>query len=321
MIIRKITLRYLAVCFVIFGLSYLADTQSEPGSAATRRNHPAARVKLAHVEASPVQGQSWLEHLGRRMNESSMGSMGVTGILGPSAPQEAAPFKPLGSSFLVSGADLYRLSCRGCHGDHGEGVPPEINSMIDPIRATSADLILERMKKVGAPISGGVARQLASQSEDALLQRIHNGGQNMPGFPQLSRREVQALVTYLDLLAGIRNAENKQMTIEIPVDHVGEDLVKGTCHICHAATGSNPRPEEIMAGAIPPLGVLTQRLDEQQFVQKVTAGRPIVMGDLHIQYRGRMPVFSYLTPDQAAAAYLYLERYPPGATLNSRRIP
>jgi hypothetical protein len=27
--------------------------------------------------------------------------------------------------------------------------------------------------------------------------------------------------------------------------------------------------------------------------------------------RGRMPVFAYLTPDEAADAYLYLSLYPP----------
>lgn len=314
-------IRYSAFCALIFVLCYQSDPQSEPRSAATRRNHPAAAIRLENAEVTPVQGASWLEHLGRRMNESSMGSMGVTGTLGASTPQKLLPFKPLGSSLLVSGADLYRLSCRGCHGEHGEGVPPEINSMIDPIRATSAELILERMKKMGAPISGGVARQLASQSEKALLHRIHKGGQSMPGFSQLTPTEVQALVAYLDLLAAIPNAANKQISIEIPVDHVGEDLVKGTCHICHAAAGPDPSPEEIMAGVIPPLGVLTQRVDEQQFVQKVTAGRPIVMGQLHIRYRGRMPVFFYVSPDQAAAAYLYLDRYPSGVTLSSGSVP
>ncbi len=313
--------RYLAFCFAIFGLCCLAGTRSEPATGVPKRNRPIATIRLGNIEVTPVQGPSWLEHLGRRMNDSSMGRMGVIGMLGPRSQQQPAPFKPLGSSLMVSGADLYRLSCRGCHGEHGEGVPPEINSMIDPIRATSTELILERMKKLGSPISAGTARHLASQSQNTLLQRIHNGGQDMPGFPQLTPTEVQALVAYLDLLAGIPNAESKQMTLDLPVDHVGEDLVKGTCHVCHAATGPNPNPQEIMQGAIPPLDVLTQRLDEQQFVQKVTAGRPIIMGELHLRYRGRMPVFSYLSPDQVAAAYLYLERYPPEAIDNSQRIP
>ena len=119
-------------------------------------------------------------------------------------------------------------------------------------------------------------------------------------------------MAYLDLLVGIPGAGNKQMTLEVPIAHVGEDLVKGTCHICHGATGLNPTPREMLQGAIPALAVLPKRDDVQQFVQKVTVGRPIVMGNIDLQYRGRMPVFYYLKPEEAAAAYLYLERYTPG---------
>lgn len=307
------TVRLLASLIAIVGLCKAAGLRSAADVATPAQNHSRA-VTLGHVQVTPVQGPSWLVHLGRPLNESSMGT---TGLWGPSPIQEqgAAPFNmtlPIGSSLSLSGADLYRLSCRACHGDRGEGVPPEINSMINPVRATSPELILERMKKSGAPVSVAVAHQLASQSKAALLNRIHHGGQNMPAFPQLTPVEVQALVAYLDLLVGIPDAENKQMKVEIPFAHVGEDLVKGTCHICHAATGPNPAPGEILRGAIPPLAVLPKRVDVQQFVQKVTVGRPITMGNLDLQYRGRMPVFYYLKPDEVEAAYVYLERYPPG---------
>jgi mono/diheme cytochrome c family protein len=183
--------------------------------------------------------------------------------------------------------------------------------MIDPVRATSMELILQRMKKVGAPVSNTIARQLATQSTSTLLHRIHNGGINMPAFPQLTSTEVEALVAYLDLLVGVPNSQSRQVTLEEPVAHVGENLIKGTCHICHEATGPNPTPEEIAGGAIPPLAVLTKRVDLQQFVQKVTSGRPIFMGNLDLRYRGRMPVFYYLHPENVAAAYQYLEHYPP----------
>ncbi len=284
-------------------------------AAPPQQHHHTAAIPLAHLHVTPVEGPSWLEHLDRPLKDSSMGQTGLWGPT-PTKEQGAAAFNltmPLEGTRAITGADLYRLSCRGCHGDRGEGAPPEINSILAPVRATSAELILERMKKTGAPISTTVARQLASQSQAALLQRIHNGGQNMPPFPQLTPLEVQALVAYLDLLVGIPGSEGKQMALEVPVVHAGEDLVKGTCHICHAATGANPSPNEILQGAIPPLATLPKRVDMQQFVEKVTAGRPIAMGGLGLQYRGRMPVFSYLKPDEVAAAYLYLERYPPAA--------
>lgn len=173
-----------------------------------------------------------------------------TGLLGPNPVQEeeTAPSEgtlPPGGMLSLAGADLYKFSCRGCHGERGEG-EPEINSMVDPVRATSVELIMARMKRVGAPVSENVARQLASQAETSLLQRINKGGQSMAAFPQLSREEVRALVAYLDQLVGIPNAEEKQIRLEVPIAHVGEDLVKGTCHTCHAATGPNPTPPGVL---------------------------------------------------------------------------
>lgn len=303
------TARHLSIAL---GIMLLVQVAADPSAAqGPKQSHNA--VKLENVEITPVQGPSWLEHISRRLNESSMGQ---TGLLGPTPvpEQETAPSEgtlPPGGMLSLAGADLYKLSCRGCHGERGEGAPPEINSMVDPVRATSVELIMARMKRVGAPVSENVARQLASQAETSLLQRINKGGQNMPAFPQLSREEVRALVAYLDQLVGIPNAEEKQIRLEVPIAHVGEDLVKGTCHTCHAATGPNPTPAEILQGAIPPLSVLLKRVDLQQFVEKVRRGRPIVMGQLDQQYRGRMPVFYYLTPEEAAAAYVYLQRYPP----------
>jgi mono/diheme cytochrome c family protein len=310
--LRKVLLFASFITIVVLcqaaGIRSASDSPSAP-----QAQHPRP-VKLGSVQVTPVRGPSWLDHLGRRLGESSMG---WTGMWGPSPIQEegAAPFNlttSLESSISMSGADIFRVSCRACHGERGEGVPPEINSMVDPVRATSAELILDRMKKSGAPVSLALARQLASQSKTMLLNRIHQGGKNMPAFPQLTPPEVQALVAYLDFLVGIPGAESKQMTLEVPVAHVGEDLVKGTCHICHGATGLNPTPREMLQGAIPALAVLPKRDDVQQFVQKVTVGRPIIMGDLDLQYRGRMPVFFYLKSEEAAAAYMYLERYPPG---------
>jgi hypothetical protein len=68
-----------------------------------------------------------------------------------------------------------------------------------------------------------------------------------------------------------------------------------------------------------PLGTLPKRVDIRQFVQKVVVGRPIVMGDLDVRYRGRMPVFYYLKPEEAAAAYMYLSGHPSGEVSQSRR--
>jgi hypothetical protein len=137
-----------------------------------------------------VAGESWLTHINRSFNETSMGK---TGRLGPPAPTPeettASRYLPSLASSVASRAltlhasDLYRLNCQGCHGESGQGAPPEINSVINPVRATSVTLVMARMKTAGMDISRADAVKLAKQSNSALLQRLHNGGQDMPPFP------------------------------------------------------------------------------------------------------------------------------------------
>ncbi len=87
--------------------------------------------------------------------------------------------------------------------------------------------------------------------------------------------------------------------------------MKGTCHICHPATGSWPDPEALLDGAIPPLSGITSRFTPAQLIQKVRYGAPIEMGAAHVWFRGRMPVFHYLSDQEVEAAYFYLASYPP----------
>lgn len=212
---------------------------------------------------------------------------------------------------IFHGSDVYRVNCRGCHQESGQGAPPEINSVIDPARSTSVEAIMARMKKVGMNMSRANAALMAKQSNTALLDRFHKGGQDMPPFPQLSDREIRSLLAYLRQLAGVPGAEKEQVAISESPSHVGEQIVKSTCHICHNAAGPNPNPQQILEGTIPPLSTLTTRTSMPQFVRKVTSGAPISMGAQPLPYRGRMPVFDYLSEDEVANAYLYLTLYPP----------
>ena len=268
------------------------------------------------VTVTGVAGRSWLTQLNRPFEESSMGK---TGHLGPSpnSSGEDASSWQLGLSpratdaVTMHGADLYRLNCQSCHGVTGQGAPPEINSVISPVRATSVTAVMERMKATGMNMPRIEAVKMAEQSKDALLQRLHNGGQDMPAFPHLDDSEVHALIAYLHQLAGLPGAEREQATVKEAPIRVGEHIVKSTCHICHAAYGANPSSQQIAEGSIPPLSVLTSRVTLPQFVRKVTAGAPIVMGEPAAACRGRMPVFYYLSQDEAADVYLYLTLYPP----------
>lgn len=290
----------LTMCLAEFSTLIIAQDASAPAASS-------AKV------VTPTPGESWINHLHRSFGDTSMGK---TGRLGP-PPSRAGEEQVRGLGMLPSpsntvalnGSDLYRLNCRACHGESGLGTPPEIYSLIDPVRGMSAPLLIQTMKAKGMVISSAEAAKLAKQSQDGFLQRLHNGGRDMPAFPQLNDGEIRALIEYLKHLSAVPGA--RQLTVREPPVRVGELIVKSTCHICHDATGPNPTPKQLEAGAIPPLETLTARTDQSQFIRKVTSGAPIIMGTPPMPYRGRMPVFYYLSSDEVADAYLYLTNYPP----------
>ncbi len=263
-----------------------------------------------------VEGESWIRHLNRSFAETSMGKTWELGPPPAGPGDESAPWQlelsPTYASQVVtlSGSDLYRLNCRGCHGELGQGAPPEINSITGPVQATSVAATMERMKKSGREMSRADMATMARESEIMLLQRLRNGGKNMPA-PTLSEAEIRSLVAYLEQLSGVPGAEKNQIALKESPYRVGEHIVKSTCHVCHDAKGPNPDPQQIMEGAIPPLSCLTTRVGLPDFVRKVTSGAPIIMGTPATPYRGRMPVFRYLSQDEAADAYMYLALYPP----------
>jgi len=285
----------------------------------------------ASVNSAPtaVSGESWLNHLHRTFDETSMGKTGQLGPPSALAGKEFARWQmalapePANANVTLHGSDLYRMNCRGCHGEQGQGAPPEINSVINPVRATSAAAVMERMKTAGMDISRTDAAKLAQQSEGMLLDRLHHGGQEMPAFPHLGDDEVNSLVAYLRELAGVRGAQQQQVAVRETRVRVGEHIVKSTCHICHNSAGPNPTPQQLYEGAIPPLNTLALRTSRAEFIRKVTHGAPVVMGEPAQLFRGRMPVFYYLSEEEAADVYLYLTRYPPNpwATLDPRPNP
>jgi mono/diheme cytochrome c family protein len=154
---------------------------------------------------------------------------------------------------------------------------------------------------------------MANQAKGSLLDRLHKGGTDMPPFPHLSDPEVLAIFSYLRQLAGIPGAEAQQVRVEESPVRIGEHIVKSTCHTCHNAAGINPSPSELMQGAIPPLSTLTTRVTLPEFERKIRHGAPIMMGTPVLPYRGRMPVFDYLSESEVADVYQYLKLFPPSA--------
>ena len=262
---------------------------------------------------TPVSGPSNLSRLGLTIQQTSMG---WTEELGP--PPDA-PSRPIDHAVTdtnlvrpvtLTGADLYRLDCRSCHKPDGGGAPPEINSIIEPVQGTSQVLWERRMREAHRAIDPAFARQVVSGARADLLKRLTEGGQKMPAFAHLQGPEVPVLVAHLEVMAGVPGAAERPPLVESPL-RVGEHLVKGTCHICHGATGSWPTPEELLANAVPSLASIPSHRTLSDVVEKVRHGAPVAMGAARVMSRGRMPVFDYLTDDEVAAAYLYLLVYPP----------
>ncbi len=264
---------------------------------------------------TPVSAPSWLEHLKISFDRTSMGRMGQN------TPPPTVRYEPkwnqlagsedLNERFVLSGSDLYRLDCESCHQPDGRGSPPEIHSLIEPVQATSASFMEQRMKAMGRPISAAMARDMAAAGEAAIRTRLLKGGEKMPPFEHLQGAEVDALLAFLRELAGVPGAASQQIRIVEPYTRVGEHLVKGTCHICHAATGPGTNPEALLRNVLPSLASFPREKTIFFVMQKVRQGAPVAMGPLHEVSGGRMPVFSYLTDDEVAAAYLYLIIYPP----------
>jgi cytochrome c5 len=266
---------------------------------------------------TPVSGPSTLHRLGLTIQRTSMGWIGKWGP-SPDAPARGSassdrivPTSNLTRSFTLTGADLYRLNCRACHKDDGSGAPPEINSLIEPVQGTSLVLWQRRMKQGGRAIDPLFAKQVVSGAKADLLKRLIQGGQKMPSFGHLQGPEVEALVAYLELLAGVPGASGRQRTLVEPAIRLGEHLVKGTCHICHDAIGPWPSPQALLDDEVPSLASLPTHRTLYDVIHKVRQGTPVVMGVAQVQYRGRMPVIDYLTDDEVAAGYLYLITYPP----------
>lgn len=298
------------VCLPLAGVPFRAV--AAVAAHASRKEEP--RQVVGGLRVTAVEGDSWLRHLGIPFVGSNMGRVGLWAP--PPLSASAQPSSRMGpdGDFLLSGADLYRLSCRSCHTADGGGVPPEINSLIGPVQATSPVMIRAQMKQRGIELDVQTVNKLASQAQTALRARLQNGGVKMPPFRHLTQEEVDALLAYVEELAGIPGAERKQIWLSEPSARVGELLIKGTCHICHEATGPGLAISVSFPGAIPSLASLSIERTRSEMIRKVREGlskpmlipMPMVLSD-----RGEMPIFSDLEPAEVAAAYDYLVSYPP----------
>ena len=261
---------------------------------------------------TPVSGPSWLTHLRVPLSKTSIGR--APGRYGPSdRPVSAAP-ATLGvrPTATLSGADIYRFNCQACHGEQGKGSPPEVKSVVDPVRGVPLDVMRKQLEAQHQPASEAEARLKPERVRADILRRVHKGGQRMPSRDHLRDNELSLLYAYLTQLAGTKTTALKPEVVSWA--RLGEHVVKGTCHICHDAVGTRPSDTAMVQGAIPSLQSLLATQSVAEFVTKARSGAPVQMAGLAMIHRGRMPVFYYLNDEEIAAAYVYLATYPPQAT-------
>ncbi|MFN7940409.1 MAG: c-type cytochrome [Thermoanaerobaculia bacterium] len=249
--------------------------------------------------SSPATGPSWLSHLGRSFDKSALGRIGGLGPRQQDPELQApapAPGVWLRDGLEAHGADLFRYSCRACHGAQGIGQPPEILSLVAAIRRTSAELQAGR--------AGGAtqeAARIAAAADRLIRHRLAAGGTSMPAFDYLADDEAEVLLGYLEKLAAIPDPRHVDRPLRLPVDRVGEQIVKGNCQICHdaradyARLGSDP--------SIHPLATMTQTIAVADFVR---AARHRGAG-----LSGRGPEATYLRDEELQAVYFYLAAFPP----------
>jgi mono/diheme cytochrome c family protein len=301
--------------------SIVGTTLTVAGS--NQQSAPPTKTNTREPVVTPVAGPSWLNRLGLRYSDTTLGRSGATYGPPPTPPPRPSSLPgavPLavGRPVELSGADLYRLNCQSCHRAEGTGSPPEIKSVLGLVQGSSLELVRQRLKQAGTPHPETAARAEATRARTDLYQRIQKGGQRMPALAHLQEADINAIYAYLTLLAGAPDApsQSRQLTSWA---RLGEHVVKGTCHICHDAVGPRPSGQALAQGTIPPFTTLLQDKPVADFVTKVRSGAPVVMGDPAFHYRGRMPVFPFLQDEEVAAAYMFLVDYPPQAGESRRQ--
>ena len=296
------------------------------GMTAGRRSMAAGRDALPRRQANqatkstepvvtPVTGSSWLNRMGIKYRDTSLGR--GAGRYGP-GPNEPAPERkplalPLERTVQLTGADLYRLNCQACHRAEGTGVLPDVRSVLPLVQGSSFEAMRRKLRLDGTAGASAEARRQATQAKRDLYARIQHGGQKMPPREHLQEYDLAMLYAYLTELAGTPDARPLAAKT-VSLERLGENVVKGTCHICHDAVGPSPTEAALLNGAIPSFTTILASKNVVDFITKVRSGAPTTMGDIRFHYRGRMPVFYYLKDHEVAAAYVFLNTFPPQAT-------
>ncbi len=321
-----------AASLAAIGLVFAASAQNRQNNNAQRAKQKPAVVSASNRKAGDeltpaAQGPSWLKHLGLAVGQTRMGQMG-----GSDAPSSAAT-KPqltpaasaaslksviqrflatfrsnpahaseiLNEKFEASGADLYRWNCQACHGPDGKGAPPEINSVLGPVQGTSAALTKKRMEARGIDADDDMVKQVSELAEASLRDRLQHGGKSMPSFEYLRADEVDALLGYLEKLAVVPPTQRAALVVPESAARVGQQILRGTCHICHDASGPGAGESAMLQGFVPSLAGISRDHSLSGIIHQVQSGSSDMM---RVAGSDMMPAYPYFTQEEIAAVYL-----------------
>jgi mono/diheme cytochrome c family protein len=317
------------------GFLVLAYAQKAPANEVQVAAHQPTTIVISDAREREyplafAQGPSWLKHLGLTVSQTRMGQMGGThsltaGTHGNQPPTTGTPTQPanlnlimqrflatfhsgskpvaeiLDEKFTVAGSDLYRWNCQGCHGPAGQGATPEINSVLGPVQGTSPALTRKRMEARGLDVDDDMVQQVSELAEGSLRDRLQHGGKSMPSFEYLRADEVEALFGYLEKLAEVPPTKRDGLLVPESADRVGELIVRGTCHICHDATGPGSGHLAMRQGTIPSLASIPREHSLSGVVHQVQYGSCSTM---KMTGGETMPSYPYFTEEEIAAVYL-----------------
>ncbi|MGB9071591.1 MAG: c-type cytochrome [Terriglobales bacterium] len=324
-----------AATLAVAGLLVSASAQNAPankeqGVAQQPKTIPVSGATTREYPIPSGQGPSCLKHLGLTVSQTRMGQMGGSGTLPAnphgnpqpssgtplgqanlnsviqrflstfrSSPEQAAAI--LNEKFPVSGADLYRWNCQSCHGPDGQGAPPEINSVLGPVQGTSPAMTRKRMEARGIEADDDMIQQVTELAEASLRDRFQHGGKSMPSFEYLRPDEVEALYGYLEKLASVPPSKRDGLLVPESAARVGEHIVRGTCHVCHDATGPGSGHTAMTQGIIPSLASMPREHSLSGVVHQVQYGS---CGTMKMTGGDVMPAYPYFTEEEIAALYL-----------------
>src|ERR1035437_4426297 len=131
---------------------------------------------------------------------------------------------------VITGQELFRENCAGCHGINKEGMPPKVPSLVN---------IKDKMNK------------------EQVYNQVKNGKVLMHGFAYLPDNEIYTIASYLF------NETDQQTTVKSStLVEIGKNLVMSNCMSCHHLTvnDSVPASAKILCPLVVPSALVGEKI-------------------------------------------------------------